>query len=306
MAFAGFSNFITQLRDISVFDESTYRKATDNNTGPFKILIEPNSNRVGSNEPDVGVKGVIQAPISFSMTANWDVLGLENIFSSLTSQNAILKTVAGAAQTVMGAAGTSLTNSGLVTKKFYTKSDYLNFEVRFRVLDWDDDGMPVKTAQVMLGLCVPRKGPSDKVSNILKGIATEDSPVAKVVEKVQEGIQRIQQSDNEVLSTAGGALNRSAEEIGSGSINITQAPSPVRVKIGHWFEADDCVITNVNTQFAEQMTVAGPMYADFSVSLSTRETVTIGENGVEGLRIGAPKVGRVKIDTGGILNSTNI
>lgn len=306
MAFPGFSSYVTQLRKISVFDEDTYKKATDNENGPFKILITPKSARVGSKKPDVAVKGVIQSPVNFTMAANWDVLGLENIFSSLISQNGILKAAAGAVKSVMGAAGSSLTNSGLVTKKFYTKSDYLTFDVKFRVLDWNDDGMPVKTAQVMLGLCVPRKGPTVQLGSVLNKIGTENSPYRKIKENISEGVQKMKNSDNEVIAATGGMLSRGSGEIVGGEVNVTQAPSPVKVQIGHWFQADDCVITNVSTEFAEQMTIAGPSYADFTVSISTRETVTVGKNGIDGLRMGRRGANRVKIDTGSTINTLNV
>jgi len=300
MAFAGFSNFITQLREISVFDESTYKKATDNNTGPFKILIEPNAKRTGTNSPDVGVKGIIQGPqgISFTIEANWDTLGLENIFSSLVSQNSILQAVAGAAQTVMGVAGTSLSNSGLVTRKFYTQSGYLSFNVNFRVLDWDDDGMPVKAAQIMIGLCVPRKTNGTSVKDMLNSLP-KDSGINQIINTAQEGIQSLSTNQNIPLAQDIAAVGSgAATQLNEGEINVTQAPAPVRVVIGHWFEAENCVITNVQVDFSQEMTIAGPLYADFNVSISTRDTIIIDENGVQGIRIGARESNRVNISTG--------
>jgi len=303
MAF-GSSQYLSQLRNISMFDEDTYKKATADVSGPFKIIIKPIAPRIAAEggKEDVGVKGIIQAPISFNMQANWDTLGLENIFSSLISQNSILKAVAGAAQTVMGASGSSISNSGLVTRKVYTKSDYLTFEVKFRVLDWDDDGMPVKTAQVMMALCAPRKTLSTTVGSVLN-LLPDESPIKVAGTKVQEGIQTASNSSNEVVANFAGSLKTGIDMINEGKINVTQAPSPVSVEIGHWFKADDCVITTVGMEFSEGMTVAGPMYADFSVSISTREAITIGAEGVDGLRIGAPNVGRVKFATAGTLQT---
>lgn len=295
MAIPSPMSFLNQLRQISVFDEGTYRKAAAEADGPFRVLIKPLKARAGQDEPDVGVKGILQAPMSFSMAANWDTLGLENVFSSLTSQNKVLEAAAAAVKTTMGAAGTSLTNSGLFTKKIYTKSDYLNFDVKFRVLDWDDDAMPVRTAQTMIALCVPRKALGQKIREIFP----EGSPLQKGTKWFENGLAEAKQKIGPgVLKETLNTMQAGSNEVLGGEVNLTHAPTPVQVSVGRWFVCEDAVITQIGVEFAEQSTVAGPQYADFTVSMSSREMVIMDENGLRGLKFGAKTRNRVKIATG--------
>lgn len=267
------------------------------------------------------VRGMMTNPLSFNVDAKWDAT---DIISSVTSNGALGKLYE-FSTSVLGAAGVANpSNLGVSSRKIYSSSGYLNITVEFRVVDWQGTGAPKDSAYLLSTMCLPKSNKNmsltefvgflgkyviDKSGNVLRlltdkfGMSTEDA--TKVADFVTKGADA-------ALDIAGGAakaVTKSVEEgiksiaptLAKGTFSLVDdpqffvlasSPLPVKVTIGNYFEHNDMVVEGVKTDFSKECTSNGPLYADFSVSLSSRQTILLNEGADKpslGLKTGSVK-----------------
>lgn len=297
--FSGGSIISSLAQGKGIFDNSTY---TDALSGPYKIVIKPNMSRVLNAKADIeeSVTGILKNQVEFSVAADWDTLGIDSMIGDLVANNKIIKNIQGVGSFAMKAGGASLTNTGLVTRKFYKKGGYLEITPEFRILDWNSDGVTKQAAMALMSMALPRKNQSSSIEKIFGGVYNSGKKILKkssifnVIEGfVSKAMDSALRSDTQIISVTAKTAKRGATELTQGQVNLTEAPVPVTVIIGNWFQHTDMVITNVSVNFSQEMTRSGPLYVDLSVQLSSREAMVLTEDGINNLTIKSNEVNRV-------------
>jgi hypothetical protein len=283
---------LNKFDTLNVFNRSTYGATADPYSGAYSISIIPNTVRTLSEEKDVGVNGIMKNNIQFSMKPDWQTLGLDSKMSGMTPNSGILQGLISDVGVVLkGAhlAGTSVLNSGLFTRKYYNNSGWLTI-----------------SPYAMMSMSIPRISNTLTLEAVLKTQMVRD-----VVEKIKsipgvdvgtkvvgEAATLAGRSIKEFADSVGGegtgkkvgnVANKAKDEVVKAKVNWTESPSPVNVKIGNFFDMSNMVIEDLQISFSEEMADNGPLYADFTVSLSTREALVVDDNGMPGLNIRAPK-----------------
>lgn len=308
----------SSIFDKNVFNQDSYPKMIDDENGAYKIIISPTKRRE-SGTTEYSIKGVLTEEVSFNFKADYDTFG----FGGLLSNSKWLETAYSMTMMPLRYAGRNLDNVGIVTEKFYVKSGYLNINPTFKVVDWFGDGMPLKTAKALVGYCVPEKEQklADLKNNLIK---VEKELLAYAKSKGIPGTQLVEWGLNFAGDVAGGAMDIAAKSIDSvgnsvmpntnlGSTSqkilsdavnngfwLTSSPTPVEVVIGNWFVHDKMVVEDVSMKFSKEMTKLGPLWAEFSLQMSSKEALSIGKDGFEF------KTKRVNTITNRQINSTGI
>jgi hypothetical protein len=274
-----------------ICNKRSYKKAVSTNKGAYKIIIEPMSNRgFLFGKPDSGIKGHMQEKLTWNIGANWESLGLDSLITSLVPNSMV--TAGGSFQKL---ANVSVTNSGVATRKYYTKGSYLVINPTFRVVDYDDSNAPLKACLFMTGMCLPRKEMGASINDLMSSL-NEESKLSKLKNLLRGGMseQTLTELDrgnvlDKAIGTFGKALKSGLSDMGSSEINLTDGPSPVNVEIGHWFKMSNMVIEQVDINLSDEMTAVGPRYADITVQLSSREELLVESDGINTLMLGATK-----------------
>jgi hypothetical protein len=301
---------LNKFDTLNVFNRSTYGATADPYSGAYSISIIPNTVRTLSEEKDVGVNGIMKNNIQFSMKPDWQTLGLDSKMSGMTPNSGILQGLISDVGVVLkGAhlAGTSVLNSGLFTRKYYNNSGWLTISPEFRVIHSSgSNNQCLLAAYAMMSMSIPRISNTLTLEAVLKTQMVRD-----VVEKIKsipgvdvgtkvvgEAATLAGRSIKEFADSVGGegtgkkvgnVANKAKDEVVKAKVNWTESPSPVNVKIGNFFDMSNMVIEDLQISFSEEMADNGPLYADFTVSLSTREALVVDDNGMPGLNIRAPK-----------------
>jgi hypothetical protein len=253
------------------------------------VLVDPITND--------RIIGTLQEKLQFSIDANWD-----NIFNVSDRFNALR----------IGASlyDPGLLNTGILTRKYFKGGSYLKISPKFRVVDWDGAGIVVRQAMELMNLALPVqskildvgkfKGFLEKntIGSTLTGLGT----IAKAGGKIVKGV--VQQAASEISKYATADLDEQATKIesaldGISSINLADATGAkygidlllkigngsnsahlVNVKVSNYFQ-HNFVIENVSVEFSKEMTEAGPMYADFDLTMSTIEAAVRGGTGLK-------------------------
>ena len=282
----------------SIFDKSNLINATANSVskehGQYNIrfLVNPSGKKGGKN---VTVDGILKDNIGWNVTAVWGEGGLENIVSAITGSNPILNFTDQAVEFTNGLAGESFTNTGLFTKKFYKNSGYLTLSPKFRVMDYENKGVPLQASLLFSSLCIPKdtdrnykitRQDVDFVANAAKRASNAVGSAINVLEGFTQGnFNMIEnaQKQNGIGSTMAENYNRTVTKAGDNlvgeSINWSGAPDTIDVEIGNWLIMRDVVLDSVNVEFGESYTNGGPQWADFSLSLSTLEALILKPDG---------------------------
>jgi len=271
---------------VNPFTERTYKDVLDSNTGQYKIIIMPKIRRVDSNtgkEIDLGVHGMLKNNIQYSIKAEWGATDLENGLMSMFPNSGLLGDLVNTVRSAGRLGGSSVANAGVFTKKFYTKSGYLEISPELRVMDWDDQNLPLQAALVLTTLTIPKVSGSAKLREIVESSNT--------LETVKDGalktLEKLTNSNVDAVSDFGDRTSEGFDDFLESDAFLTSAPPAVEVKIGNWLNFSDMVLEDVNVTFSKEMTKVGPLYADFSLTLSTRESLVLGEDGINGVGIKA-------------------
>lgn len=148
--------FLSSTIDKSVFNPDSYKYAIQDgtNNGYAVLKIKPSA-RVGKKGfSDVGIIGIIQNPLQFSIEANWEEMGgitgmLPKVFG--LSPESIGNFVNKGANI----AGFASLGAVYASRKIYKKSGYLNINADLKIVNWNDDGSPVKSALILSYLMLP-------------------------------------------------------------------------------------------------------------------------------------------------------
>lgn len=305
---ANFGQTLMNSLDKSLFDKSSYSKAVRKDDGPYRIEIIP----VDFSRHDLSIIGVIQEPISISMDPEWDVLNLASIVSNFPK----IESLFNMAVAPMAAAGVSLTNAGLCTEKYFVKGSYIKIDANFKVVNWDDDGQPLKAATLLLNLCTPKKMKAYNVEEIIAQFLDlmekikADVALKKVADLLEgsynfittaflggvtfdEMIKSVKtKMDTKMFKDIKTAYNRGLKEVKTGEFMLTNSPPCIEIKIGNYFDHPEMIIENVAVDFSKQMTKSGPLYANFKVSLSSKTMPLMMGDGIysTGLKLNSQRV----------------
>lgn len=288
----GIPELATHINPTPMFDKGIYRVIGSKDAGgsqssnvPVQYLVKIFNKNAGQN-----VVGILKNNLKLNMDANWDPA---NILGSLTSNSTILSTLFKSAQ--LGGIADP-TKYGLSSKKIYSSSGYLKVGVDFRVVDWYGDGESTKSAFSMLSHVVPTNRDSlgipgsaeliTKIKNIWRKIVVEKGygqegkdafnrvlDSVGVEGQIREGVVNVFETMAKTIKAAGAGAE--ALYTDQQFFVLASAPLPVTLQIGNYFEHNDMVIDGVDVDFSRECTNSGPLYADFSVNLSSRKSVLI-------------------------------
>jgi hypothetical protein len=269
----------------SVFDSSIYGAVENKDNGSCSITITPLSRRSNQEDKTLAITGVLQGDegLKLKASADWQKLDLGmaeggGVFGAISE-------AIGAIGTIGRWTGYGFGDAGIATRKYYNgNQSYISIEPTFRVVDWNGSGETIKAAILLLNLCLPaqlleKDGVVQDFKNVLaeveKWLAAQDSPANKIKDWLGK-------SDLAVAKVAQRALN--FEQYGLSVDNLaqslTQSPTSVTVRIGNYFKHEQMVITDVSVDFSREVTTTGPLYADFTVGISSLQTMIVGPNGL--------------------------
>lgn len=284
-----------------VFNEKMYSDSLNKENSAYRIKIIPSTRNEGDG-PEPALTGILTKPFSYSIDADWGTLGYESIIEILPN---FVQRAVNLSQAPLRASGLNVGNAGLVTKKYYKQSGYLKINPSFRVVDWNGNGDPLGTSVFLTNLAIPKRtGINYSFVSFMKALKVGVTKVLDdnffVTNKVAEGVLSIGEAvakwclatgekfSDYTIEAVGGSdlvtITKSGKDavneiINKDSILLTASPTPVRIIIGNYFDYSEMVIENVSCEFSQQMTENGPLYADFTLSLSSREVITINNDG---------------------------
>lgn len=292
----------------NVLNQKSYKKMLDDGNGAYKIIISPKTLRK-SGTTDTEIKGILTEEVSLDFKADYQTFG----FGGLLSNSQWLETAYKWLMMPLRYQGRNLDNVGIVTKKFYVKSGYLNLNPSFRIVDWYGDNMPLKAAKALISYCLPQKEKNlEDVKENLIQVEKDLTSKLKYGKIIDEGLkiggeflegaseigtQTIDSMSNQVLpNTNMGSTGKQA--ISEGFKNgfwLTSSPTPISLTIGNWFYHENMVIEDVNVKFSKEMTKFGPLYVDVSLAISSVDATSIDE---EGFQFHGQKRVYTNLDTG--------
>jgi len=264
----------------TLFSAVTFANTIDPDKGGqygIHIKCNPTGKKELHNTSDI--YGILNDNISFNVTATWDVIGLDNLITSVVGSNPILEGINGVINVGNELGGRSFENTGLFTRLFYKNSGYLEIMPKMRVFDFNNNGLPLQAAMIFASLCIPKQADSLFTINMTK--EQIDNAGSRVGGTARDLLTPLIGEKN--AATAGYGLNNlttgAANGINGTTINWSNSPDTIDVEIGNWLTLTDMVLINVTTNFSYEMTAAGPLYADFQLSLKSREALMLDKNG---------------------------
>jgi hypothetical protein len=256
----------------------------------YSVFIKPTSGQFV-------VQGLLTNNFSLNLNATWEASGL---LETITSNVPILSSLYPVASTILNLGGMADPASlGVSSKKVYKQSGYLEFDVEFRVLDWQGTGEPVKSAFMLSTLVLPTKDAKydlswllDATRNAYKWTAKTAGNVSAATDKF--GTQGAINGLKAIASLVNGKEGGTAEENENSMKNIkdkltnnlgnlltddlyvaASEPSEITIDIGKYFSRKDMIVTGISCDFSKLCTDAGPLYADFKVSVSSRHSLLL-------------------------------
>lgn len=205
--------FISSTFDKSVFNADSYKYAiSENNNKGYAVLRVTPSQRVKKGNPDIGIIGIIQNPLSFSIEANWEEMG--GITGMLPDKVFGLNpdAVGNFINKGVNIAGFANLGSVYASRKIYKKSGYLNIGADLKIVNWNNDGAPVKSALILAYLMLP-----------------EDDWGKEVLEKAKEMEEKLGTKAEEALSGMKNVLDKTIQDIrvGTGYWSSESTEGPV-------------------------------------------------------------------------------
>jgi hypothetical protein len=230
------------------------------------------------------------------MDAKWDTL---DMIAGL-STNPLLAPLYKYGTMITGVSNiANVANTGISTRKIYTNSGYLELDLKFRVVDWKGQGDPIYSAFALASMCLPKN---------LKNYTAKQAATAVAditIGAISNGIALIPKGNDLANSGATDLKNLSSWAVGAISMPLegiqkiipqlaavgnvfsdpqflvmASAPSTITVQIGNYFKHNDMIVNSVKCDFSKQATSTGPLYADFDMSISSRQAILLGTTGV--------------------------
>jgi len=144
--------FLANTFNKSLFTVDSYKSAIgdEKNNGYAVFKIYPDNKRSGSKDFDYGVVGIIQNPLKFDITAEWEHMGgITGLLPSWAQKGqALLNTGA-------NIGGFADMGSVYASRKIYKKSGYLNISADLKIVNWENKGSPLLSAIYISNLLLP-------------------------------------------------------------------------------------------------------------------------------------------------------
>jgi hypothetical protein len=309
-----------------IFKPEVYNNILPNETtgGVSQYVVKLTSNDM-PNEP---IRGLLTENFSINVDASWDTL---DIIGGL-STNPFLAPIAKYGTMLASVNGiANVANTGISTRKVYTQSGYLELSVKFRVVDWRGTGEPVTSAFLLSSMCLPKNLKSYTAKEAIVEAATKTvGLIENFVGIITTALGYSQESTDSLKKAIGtdagnfgnwvfsiaelpieGIISKIAPTITQsiGKIAndpqflvLASAPSTISVEIGNYFKHNDMIVKNVRCDFSKQACTAGPLFADFEMSISSRQAILMGANGSNEQDLGLKVRGKGRVTT---TNSTS-
>lgn len=287
----------------SVFTKDTYRHAIreGNQNGYAVIKIKPMRKRVGSTIDDYQIIGIIQDDgLSLSMQADWqEGGGLGDLVPSIGFLQK-MDDIQGTASDVARLAGFQNIGAVYASRKIYHSNSDIKISPKLKVVNWKNNGAPIKSAIALFSLCIPSHVSEEVINQYklfvqrcAKGVENVvdknlPEPIGEAVEGMESGITKIAEkaidigkagldiitnaADTALPGSVGGIQQNVLEDI-LDNFQVKSSPVPVRVEIGRFFARDDMVITGVTCNFSREMTISGPLFVDIDLEIASRTVV---------------------------------
>jgi len=169
------------------------------------------------------------------------------------------------------------------SKKFWKKSGDLTINPEMRIIDVEGTGAPIKIANTLMwfavGSGIMNIAPEATVDSIKDG-ASEG--LKTVIRATKFGAQALDKSGTlaNIVDVMGNGAIRAMEDIDDYN-KLRSCPPTLDVQIGRVFRHNDMVLTNLSFTFSKEVSSAGPLYVDISMTLVTRKIIsTINETGL--------------------------
>jgi len=153
----------SNLFDKSMFTKKSYSDILSEN-GAYSITITPKASDQGWS-----VLGILREGINLSLSSEWESTAIGTVTSSIP----LVEKYKDKADSLLALGGKRLNASGFLTEKFFNKGGYLEISPEIRVVNWNDDGMPLLSTLILLQTCVPKGTGNvslDEVLNLAKGV----------------------------------------------------------------------------------------------------------------------------------------
>lgn len=289
----------------TLFDTSNLINATDNTKGGqhgISLYVTPFGNKKSNNRHSLKIDGILKNSIDWSVNANWENINPSSILSSIAGSNPLLEALDTGVDLLFAAGGTSYTNTGLFTRKYYKQSGYLSIKPSFRIFDYDNRGTPIQMGLILSSLCLATIDPKASMELITpenspaiqaiggKVIDTTVGTVTNTAAVIVDTIEGNKTTGASTKTTIGDfakntgevmkkSLNAAVVGLEGARVSVSNGPDTVIIEIGNWLRLTDMVVDSVNITYSEQMTDMGPLYADIDIALSSLETMAFNEDG---------------------------
>jgi len=234
-----------------------------------RIFVDKTSRRTEAtalNKIRIGsVVGIMTNKLALSLQASWETLiSTDGFFGGI--------------QKAMGAAGYSVFNAGIWTRKFYKGGSYLSFSPSFRIIDWHGEGNVITSARLLLSKTAPKWAGQRKQNQFDKYTTNESNSKLSAEQRINRGKDFLDAA-RDVLTSGKNTLK---------NFSLSKAPSPVYVEVSNYFKQANMIIESVSVEFSEEMGPKGPLMGDFSVTLSSIEATTANDIGL--INVTKPRV----------------
>ena len=296
----------------SIYNLNSYSNAVDTKAkGQYGITFKCNP-QGGTKDIDkpLTIDGILNSAISWGVTADWGKNELlQGILGAVATSNPIFSALNAATTVTNDFSGDSYTNTGLFTRKYYNNSGDLTITPSFRVFDFYNTGSPIIAGLLFTSLCLPKrregKGNSyefdqDTAEVIKKNSLVIKGAASKAASSMGQDSTPVGGAVQDYIHNSSDSFNRGVDNIVGSKINWSVAPSTVDVTIGTWLTIINMVLTKVDVKYSLEMTNAGPLYADFDLSLVTRENLTFNEQGtIDQLQLSIGQTGEAATTSSG-------
>lgn len=293
----------------SLFDETSYAKAVggipsqDGDPNGYAVInITPSSKFDTEDIETPTVIGVIQNELSFSVDANWEPIGgvggiIPNIglLSKIGDFGGSIDNTIGEVNKLGRAAGFADIGASFASRKTYKSSGYIDISPEIMIVDWDDEGQPVKSALLLCLFCLPKNVLNEEfLKKVGQNVGENVNSVINYIESkfglnnITEGVKKLENTLKKGFAEASSDLslrdkinalkelvanidNQNITEDISDLISLQKAPVPVEVRIGNYYHQRDMIIERIDFEFSKEVTVNGPLFVKAKLKMSSRK-----------------------------------
>jgi hypothetical protein len=221
-------------------------------------------NRELTQGQQTGFRGILQNNFTYNVNADWEAK-LANI--NLPGAGKVIKALTG-----------DTSRTGIFTEKFYQGASYLVINPKFRVVDWDGDGIVIQNAVKVINKLLPL-GNNKTVSETYGDVSTlagelksnlRENIGTSLVTTLADPVAAAKNVVNDTVDAAIGVANK----------YLWGEPEPVRIKIGNFFDMNNMILESASIEFSKEMTRNGPLYADFECQFSSKLALVKHQTGL--------------------------